>query len=80
MLECLRPSRGFPKPKDPANLSGDEINHKKWNAKAKTPSLEALVKRSLTMCGTTRMPMYYGRIFVCFMREPRVSMRNAIIL
>ena len=28
-------SQGFLKPKDPANLQGDEVNYKKWNVKAK---------------------------------------------
>ena len=27
-------SQGFPKPKDPTNLQGDEVNYEKWNAKA----------------------------------------------
>ena len=28
-------SQGFPKPKDPANLQGDEVHYEKWNAKAR---------------------------------------------
>ena len=27
-------SQGFPKPRDPTHLQGDEVNYKKWNAKA----------------------------------------------
>ena len=72
-------SQGFPKPKDPANLQGDEVNYKKWNAR-ETPSLEAFARMSLTMCGTTNMPMHYGWTIVRSMREPRVSVRNAITL
>ena len=29
-------TQGFPKPRDPTNLVGDEYNYEKWNAKAKT--------------------------------------------
>ena len=28
-------SQGFPKPKDPANLQGDEVHYEKWNAKTR---------------------------------------------
>ena len=38
-------SQGFPKPKDPANLQGDEVNYEKWNA-----------MMSLTVCGTIKTP------------------------
>ena len=72
-------SQGFPKPKDPTHLQGDEVNYEKWNAKARTPSLEAFAKMFLTVCGTTRTPMHYGRTFVRSMREQRVNVRNAII-
>ena len=41
-------SQGFPKPRDATNLQGDEVNYEKWNAKARTPSLEAFAK----MCST----------------------------
>ena len=72
-------SQGFPKPKDPANLQGDEVNYKKWNAR-ETPSLEAFARMFLIMCGTTKMSILYGRTFVRSMREPRVSVRNATTL
>ena len=45
-----------------------------------TPSLEAFVRMSLTMCGTTKRPMHYGQTSVHSMREPRVSGRNATTL
>ena len=45
-----------------------------------TPSLEAFARIYLTVCGTTQTPMHYGQTFVRSMREPRVSMRNAITL
>ena len=28
-------TQGFPAPRDPTNLIGDEFNYEKWNAKAK---------------------------------------------
>ena len=73
-------SQGFPKPKDPANLQGDEVHYEKWNAKARTPFLEAFAKMSLTVCGTTKTPIHYGETFVHSMKEPRVSVRNSITL
>ena len=42
--------------------------------------LEVFASMSLTVCGTTKTPMHYGRTFVRSMRELRVSVRNAIIL
>jgi len=73
-------SQGLPKPKDPKNLTLSEQDHEKWNAKAKTPSLEAFARMTLTMCETTRTPMHYGRAFMRSMRELRVSVRNGSIL
>ena len=37
-------SQGFPKPKDPANLQGDEVNYKKWNAKVRNTIFRGLCK------------------------------------
>ena len=37
-------SQGFPKPKDPANLQGDEVNYEKWNAKARNTLFRGLCK------------------------------------
>ena len=73
-------SQGSPKSKDSIHLQGDEVNYEKWNAKARNTSLEAFGRIFLTVCETTKTPMHYGRTFVCFMREPRVSVRNATIL
>ena len=37
-------SQGFPKPKDPTNLQGDEVNYEKWNAKARNNLFRGLCK------------------------------------
>ena len=37
-------TQGFPKPKDPTNLVGDEANYEKWNAKAKNTLFRGLCK------------------------------------
>ena len=37
-------TQGFPKPKDPANLVGDEENYEKWNAKARNTLFRGLCK------------------------------------
>ena len=73
-------TQGFPKPKDPANLVDDEANYEKWNAKARNTLFKAFARMSLTVCDTTKTPIHYGQTFVRSMREPRVSVRNAIIL
>jgi hypothetical protein len=73
-------TQGFTKPKNPTNLVSDEVHYEKWNAKARNVLLEAFARTSLTVCGTTKTPMHYGRTFVHSMREPRVSVRNAITL
>jgi hypothetical protein len=73
-------AQGFTKPKDPANLIDDEVHYEKWNAKARNALFRGLCRTSLTVCGTTKMSKHYGRTFMRSMREPRVSMRNAITL
>jgi hypothetical protein len=40
-------TQGLPEPRDPTNLVGEEYNYEKWNAKAKTLSLEAFSKMYL---------------------------------
>ena len=35
-------SQGFPNPKDPANLQGNEVNYEKWNAKARNTLFRGL--------------------------------------
>ena len=37
-------SQGFPTPRDPANLQGDEIHYEKWNAKAQNTLFRGLYK------------------------------------
>jgi hypothetical protein len=37
-------SQGFIKPKDPANLVGDEVHYEKWNAKARNAIFRGLCK------------------------------------
>ena len=37
-------SQGFPKPKDPTNLQGYEVNYEKWNAKARNTLFRGLCK------------------------------------
>ena len=37
-------AQGFPKPKDPANLVGDEVHYEKWNAKARNTLFRGLCK------------------------------------
>ena len=37
-------SQGFPKPKDPTNLQGNEVNYEKWNAKARNTIFRDLCK------------------------------------
>ena len=37
-------SQGFPKPWDATNLQGDEVNYKKWNAKAWNTIFRGLCK------------------------------------
>jgi hypothetical protein len=37
-------SQGFTKPKDPANVIGDEVHYEKWNAKARNTIFRGLCK------------------------------------
>ena len=37
-------SQGFPKPKNPTNLQGNDINYEKWNAKARNTLFRGLCK------------------------------------
>ena len=73
-------SQGFSKPRNATNLQGDEVNYEKWNAKTRNTIFRGLCKDVFNRVRTTKTPMHYGRTFVHSMREPRVSMRNAIIL
>ena len=73
-------SQGFPKPKDPATFKVLRFTTRSGMRRLETPFLEAFVRMSLTVCGTTKMSMHYGRTFVRSMREPRVSVMNATTL
>ena len=37
-------SQGFPKPRDPTHLQGDEVNYEKWNANAQNTIFRGLCK------------------------------------
>jgi hypothetical protein len=37
-------TQGFPKPKDPANLQGDEVHYEKQNAKARNTLFSGVCK------------------------------------
>jgi hypothetical protein len=37
-------TQGFPEPRDPTNLVGEEYNYEKWNAKAKSTLFRCLCK------------------------------------
>ena len=44
-VEVLRAaSQGFPTPRDPAKLQGDEVHYKKWNAKSRNTLFRGLCK------------------------------------
>ena len=73
-------TQGFPEPRDPANLVGEEFNYEKWNAKAKTLFLEAFANMSLIELETIEMLMICGWIYVLYMKGLEVSVRRDIIL
>jgi hypothetical protein len=73
-------TQGFPEPRDPINLVGEEFNYEKWNAKAKTLFLEAFAKMSLIELETIEMLMIRGWIYVFYMKGLEVSMSRDIIL
>ena len=73
-------SQGFPKPRDPAHLQGDEVNYEKWNAKARNTIFRDLCKDVFNRVRNHKDALHYDRTFVRSMREQRVSVRNAIIL
>jgi hypothetical protein len=73
-------TKGFLAPRDPTNLVGDEFNYEKWNAKAKTPFLEAFAKMCSIELEIIKMLMICGWTFVIYMKELEVSMRRDITL
>ena len=73
-------TQGFPEPRDPTNLVGEEFNYEKWNAEAKTLFLEAFAKMCLIELETIKMLMICGWTYVLYMKELEVSVRRDITL
>jgi hypothetical protein len=73
-------TQGFPEPRDPTKHVGEEFNCDKWNAKAKTPFLEAFAKMCLIELEIIKMLMICGWTFVLYMKELEVSVRRDITL
>jgi hypothetical protein len=73
-------TQGFPQPRDSANLLGDEVNYEKWNAKAKNTLFRGLCKDVFNRVRNKKNDLAYGRIFVHYMKELRLSVRRDIIL
>jgi hypothetical protein len=69
-------TQGFPEPRDPTNLVGEEFNYEKWNAKAKKPFLEAFEKMCLIELEIIKMLMICGWTYVLYMKELEVSVRR----
>jgi hypothetical protein len=73
-------TQGFPEPRDPTNLVGEEFNYEKWNAKAKNTLLEAFAKMCLIELETIETLMICGWTYVLYMKELEVSVRRDITL
>jgi hypothetical protein len=73
-------TQGFPEPRDPTNLVGEEFNYEKWNAKAKNTLLEAFAKMCLIELEIIKMLMICGWTYVLYMKELEVSVRRDITL
>jgi hypothetical protein len=71
-------TQGFPEPRDPTNIVGDEYNYEKWNAKAKKHSLGAFARMFSIELEITKMLMICGQIFVLYMKGLNVSVRKDI--
>ena len=81
MLECLEPPhKASQNLRIPPTFKVMRFTTRSGMQRLETPFLEAFTRMSLTVCGTTKTPMLYSVIFVRSMREPRVSVRNAITL
>ena len=80
-VEILRAaSQGFPKPRDPTHLQGDEVNYEKWNAKARNTIFRGLCKDVFNHVRNHKDAHALWSDICVLHEEPRVSMRNAIIL
>ena len=73
-------TQGFPKPKDPTNLVGDEVNYDKCNAKARNTIFRGLCKDVFNQVRNHKDAHALWSDICVLHEEPRVSMRNAIIL
>ena len=71
-------TQGFPEPRDPTNLVGDEFNYEKWNAKAKNTLFSGLCKDVFNRVRNHKMLMICGWTFVLYMKELEVSVRRDI--
>ena len=72
-------SQGFPTPRDPANLQGDEIHYEKWNAKARNTLFRGLCKDNFNRVQNHKDAHALWSDICALYRELRVSVRNAII-
>jgi hypothetical protein len=73
-------TQGFPEPRDPTNLVGEEFNYEKWNAKAKNTLLETFARMCLIGLEIIKMLMICGWTYVLYMKELGVSVRRDITL
>ena len=73
-------TQGFPAPRDPTNLVGDEFNYENGMLRPKTPFLEAFAKMCLIELEIIKMLMICGWTFVLYMKELGVSVRRDITL
>ena len=71
-------TQGFPEPRDPTNVVGEEFNYEKWNAKAKNTFLEAFAKMCLIELEIIKMLMICGWTFVHYTKELEVNVRKDI--
>jgi hypothetical protein len=69
-------TQGFPEPRDPTNVVGEEFNYEKWNAKAKNTFLEAFAKMCLIELEIIKMLMICVWTYVLYMKELEVSVRR----
>ena len=79
-VEILRAaSQGFPKPRDPAHLQGDEVNYEKWNVKARNTIFRGLCKDMFNRVWNHKDAHALWSDICALHRELRASVRNAII-
>jgi hypothetical protein len=73
-------TQGFPEPRDPTNLVGEEFNYENGMLRPKTPVLETFAKMCLIELETIKMLMICGWTYVLYMKELEVSVRRDITL